>query len=318
VTAVAETVLIVLNPDGDATRVDPAAPVIRADDLAVLRGEAVFETLRTFGGRAFQLPEHLARMRVSAARVEVDVPAPDAWRGLVNAALAAFGPEEGQLRLVATKGPRPAGPGLAGPGLAGPGLAGPGLAGPGLGGPVAFGLLVPVPATYAAARDHGISAVTLTLGVPAAARPVAPWLLGGVKATSYAVAMAGLRAATEAGAADAVWVSTDGEILEAPTATVVMITDGVLVTPPATEVGILPGTTVRAVAAFAGGIVERRISVAELRQADEVLLCSSIRGVAGLVTLDGAAIGSGSVGPVTARLRDALEEAVRSGREIPS
>jgi 4-amino-4-deoxychorismate lyase len=305
---VTTTVLITLDRDGEAIDVDPAAPLLRADDQAVLRGEAVLETLRAYAGRAFQLPEHLARMRVSAGRMDLAVPDTAAWRRLVDAACAAFEPVEGQLRLVATRGPRL-------PDGSPPGGA---VGGSGTGGAsgVAFALITEVPASNAQAREQGISAVTLSLGVTADHRRNAPWLLGDVKATSRAVPMAAMRAAQAAGSMDAIWVSSDGEVLEAPNSTVVIVVDGTLVTPPAEEVGILPGTTVRAVEALAGGIVERRITVDELRGAGEVMLLSSVRGVAPLVTLDGAPIGAATVGPVAAALRDALEEAVRSGREL--
>lgn len=45
--------------------VDPAAPVFRADDDAVLRGAVAFETMRSYGGRPFLLDRHLARFRGS-------------------------------------------------------------------------------------------------------------------------------------------------------------------------------------------------------------------------------------------------------------
>ncbi|MGZ6793120.1 MAG: aminotransferase class IV, partial [Mycobacteriales bacterium] len=132
----------------------------------------------------------------------------------------------------------------------------------------------------------------------------APWLLGGVKSTSYAVNMASLRAASAEGADDAIWLSSDGELLEAPTATVALVTGGRLVTPPDT-VGILPGTTVAAVLRLASLPVERRrVTADELAAADEVMLLSSVRGVAPVTVLDGRELG---VGPVTAALRDAFE-----------
>ena len=39
--------------------VDPAEPVFRADDDALLRGGAAFETIRVYGGRPFLLGDHL-------------------------------------------------------------------------------------------------------------------------------------------------------------------------------------------------------------------------------------------------------------------
>jgi len=45
--------------------VEGAQPVFRADDEALLRGSAAFETLRVYGGRPFLLAEHVTRLRNS-------------------------------------------------------------------------------------------------------------------------------------------------------------------------------------------------------------------------------------------------------------
>ena len=58
--------------------VDPAEPVLRADDEALLRGRGGFETLRVYGGMPFRLEEHLARLAASAERL--GLPAADAAR----------------------------------------------------------------------------------------------------------------------------------------------------------------------------------------------------------------------------------------------
>jgi 4-amino-4-deoxychorismate lyase len=135
-----------------------------------------------------------------------------------------------------------------------------------------------------------------------------------VKATSYAVNMASLRHAQAEGADDVVWVSTDGEVLEAPTATVGWVTDGRLLTPPSGDVGILPGTTADIVLGLCDQIGAahevRRGTVDELQRADEVLMMSSVRGVAPVTELDGRSLG---IGPVTAALRDAFERLLVSG-----
>jgi 4-amino-4-deoxychorismate lyase len=287
-------VLAVAGPGGEVRVLDPANPVVRADDSAVLTGEAVFETLRTHAGRAFLLAEHLDRMRRSAARMRLPLPAEELLRRLADAALASFRWRDGRLRLVCTRGP-----------AGGTGLT--------------FALVTPVPPALARARQDGVGAVTLSLGVTADGRHSAPWLLAGVKHTSYAVPMAALRVAAEAGADEAVWVSVDGAVLEGATSTVIVVRSGRAFTPPAAELGLLPGTTLAALGALApgaglpAGIGTRRIAVADLRDADEAMLVSSVRGVAPLVRVDAAAIGDGRVGPVTAGLRDAFEEAVRRG-----
>ncbi|HVM27197.1 MAG TPA: aminotransferase class IV [Mycobacteriales bacterium] len=274
----ADSVLLLLD---DPSRVlDPATPLLRADDLGVVRGESVFETLRVAGGRPGFLDLHLRRLARSAERVGIALPG--GWAELALAAAATQ--DDGMLRLTCTKGV------------------------PG-GRPVGFAVAGPLPPETVRGREQGIRVVTLTLGVAADVRRGAPWLLGGVKSTSYAVNMATQRAAQATGADDAIWLSADGEVLEAPTATVVLVLDGRVVTPPADEVGILPGTTAEATLALSEVPVEvRRVRAGELARADEVMLLSSVRGVAPVVELDGRQLG---VGPVTTQLRAAFERAVR-------
>ena len=49
--------------------VDPAEPVLRADDEALLRGRGAFETIRVYAGASFRLAEHLERLARSAERI---------------------------------------------------------------------------------------------------------------------------------------------------------------------------------------------------------------------------------------------------------
>jgi 4-amino-4-deoxychorismate lyase len=273
-------VLAVLGPGGPRLA-DPTTPLLRADDLGVLRGEAVFETMRIAGGRARFVDAHLRRLANSASRLAITLPS--GCDGLVETAAQAYQGTDGALRLVCSKGPPD-------------------------GDPVTFALATPVPAETVRGREHGVRAITLRLGVAADVRAQSPWLLGGVKVTSYAVNMASIRHAQDEGADDAIWLSTEGEVLEAPTSTVAWVTDGVLVTPPASEMAILPGTTADVALSLLETPYEvRRGTADELAQADEVLLMSSVRGVAPVIELDGRSLGTG---PVTAALRAAFEAAL--------
>jgi 4-amino-4-deoxychorismate lyase len=286
----APPVLAVLDAQSaSASLVDVTTPVLRADDLIATRGEGVFETMRAFAGRAFLLHEHLDRMVHSAERIRLTLPDRAALEALAACALDGFGTGDGSLRIVVSKGPD------------------------GAGGGVAFALAMPVGAASVAAREHGVRAVTLTLGTPVDVRADAPWLLGGVKSTSYAGAMAALRAAEAAGAGDAIYLSGDGEVLEAPTAGVVAVVDGTPVTPPEDAVSVLPSTTT---AFFGSSITRRRLPEAELRGASEVLLLSSVRGVVPVLELDGRPVGAGRIGPVARELGGRYEDAVRSVEQI--
>lgn len=268
--------------------VDITTPIVRGDDLGVTRGDGVFETMRIRNQHAFLFDDHVNRMTAGAARMALRLPLPADWRATVDDAAAAYGDDVGVLRLFTTRGPD------------------------GEDTPLSYLTIAPVPsATIAAGRD-GAHAVTLPAGIAADARSDAPWLLGGVKTTSYAVAMAAKREAESRGATDAIWVSSDGQVLEEATSSIVWVAGVEAFTIPA-ETGILAGTTLHCVRALSAGaglpIGERRASIADLRAADEMLLLSAVRGVASVRTLDGERIGSGGIGPAARLLRNLFEDA---------
>ncbi len=257
--------------------VDAQQPILRADDLGVLRGDGVFETLLVRDGAPWLLNEHLARLARSADRMTLPAPADREWRELIDLVLDSWPAEEAAaLRLVCTRGAEGSGPSTA------------------------YATVAAVLAETVRQRAEGVRVVTLSLGLTASARAAAPWLLGGVKTTSYAVAMAALREARARGSDDAIWLSADGDVLEAPTSTVVWALDSTLFTVPA-GTGILTGTTTEhlfARASSAGWAVDRRQArIADLHAADAVWLLSSVRGVAAVTAIDGRSKGDGGLTP---------------------
>ena len=90
----------------DGTLVDPAEPLLRPDDLGVLRGEGVFETTLVVDAVPRDLDEHLVRLAVSAEMTGLTVPAPEQWRRGVRAVIEAWaGGSQMVLRLIASRGP---------------------------------------------------------------------------------------------------------------------------------------------------------------------------------------------------------------------
>ena len=79
--------------------VDPNEPVFAADDEALLRGGAAFETIRVYGGLPFLLDRHLERLAFSARALAL--PPPDGAELLVDLVLAAAPPDH-VLRLYRT------------------------------------------------------------------------------------------------------------------------------------------------------------------------------------------------------------------------
>lgn len=274
-----ETVLAILNrpsleaephdPDADAFEFAAAlAEHVQILDLGVTRGDGIFETLNVTDGRPQALEAHLARLTRSAAILDLPTPDLDAWRRAIEAACAELDPtEEAFVKTVMTRGVegsgRPTGWVYAAPSVAHP-----------------------------ETRTDGIAVVTLDRGYRHDVQRTSPWLLQGAKSLSYAVNMAALREAKRRGADDAVFVSTDGYVLEGPTSNVLLRRGDRLVTP-RTDIGILPGTTQADVFVFA----EERglptsyelVTVDDLRTADALWLVSSVRLAAPIRTVNGDA-----------------------------
>lgn len=261
---------VVVTLAGDV--LDPTRPVLHADDLGAVRGDGVFETLLVRGGKACRVDAHLARLRRSAAAVDLTEPDVDAWTRAIGIAATAWGTaEEGAMRLYLSRGRED-----------------------GDGGETALLTVSAVPARVASARTAGVSALTLARGYSVDVAGAAPWTLLGAKTLSYAVNMAALRHAQRAGFDDVIFRSAEGYVLEGPRSTVVAVTDRVMTTPPV-EHGVLPGTTVDALYDVAGsaGFTCRRspLRVADLVLADSVWLVSSITLAAKVHTLGDVALG---------------------------
>jgi 4-amino-4-deoxychorismate lyase len=280
---------VVVTLDGELH--DPAAPLIHADDLAVVRGDGIFESLLVRDGGPCLLEAHLGRLTQSARMA--DLPAPDLPRWRAAAALAASswtaaGGDEGVMRLIYSRG-RESGSE-----------------------PTAFVLVGALPARVAGVRRDGLAAVTLARGLPADGAADMPWLLAGAKTLSYAVNMAALRHAERQGAGDVIFVSSDGYILEGPRSTVVIATefDGnpALLTPPPWY-PILRGTTQQAlfeVARNKGYDCDyRALRPTDLLAAQGVWLISSITLAARVHTLDGRLLPHARLADEIAELVDA-------------
>jgi 4-amino-4-deoxychorismate lyase len=241
--------------------VSPDEPVVPAGDEAFMRGRAVFETTRVYGGRAFRLGAHLDRLERSAASLGLEPPARDELVSLASQAVEAGGSPDCSLRLFWT----PSGLGIA--------------------------ITAEIPAWIDEVRARGARVVTLLWP-----RADLPWLLGGVKSTSYATNLAAEAEAQRRGADDAIFVDGDGTVLEGPVTNVWWRRGDRLCTP-SLDLGILAGVIRRTVLELAPGlgyrVEEGRYAVAELLAADEAFTSSSIRELMPVVEVDGSRLARG-------------------------
>ena len=276
---------------GGAPSPDPSRrPALDPLDLALVRGEAVFEAMRVYGGRPFRLGAHLDRLAASARAVEL--PLPGGLEELAAQAVAAAGPGDTDvvLRLICTKGPEGSGPGE--------------------GRPAAFAICTDVPASFEQERRRGLRLVLLTTATDPLVRAASPWLLppgdSPIPSADTCPAPGGARAR---GGDDAVLVGLGGELLEAPTASLWWRTGHTLHTP-TLDLGILAGITRAVLSDLAPGlglkVVEGVYTAEDLAAADEAFLSSSTREVMPVVEVDGAPVADGRPAPAAADLEAAL------------
>ncbi|WP_460772250.1 aminodeoxychorismate lyase [Microbacterium sp. GXF7504] len=248
------------------TAIDPEAPALSVGEFSTQRGDGVFESIGVVDGHAQEVEAHLERLAHSARLCELPAPNLAQWRQAVTAAAAECPPGECVIKLILSRGVEH---------------------GPT---PTAW-VTVATAADNSAVREHGIRVVTLDRGYDAGAPARAPWLLLGAKTLSYATNMAAIREARRRGADDAVFVSSDGMLLEGPTSSLVLRIGDRFVTPEP-GAGILHGTTQLSLFAW---LAEHgyetgydSLPVAALREADAAWLLSSVRLAAGITEVDGA------------------------------
>ncbi len=258
---------------------DVAAPQLSVLDLAATRGDGIFETISLGNGHLQALEPHLARFAHSAAMLDLPVPDAAQWRAAIvevagHLDAAAGAPvDEGFVKIVMSRGVE----------------GGSGSLLPGATVPTGWALAAVAP-DHSPARRDGIRVVLLDRGYRHDIAQTAPWLLTGAKTLSYAINRGVFREAARRGADDALFVSSDGYLLEAAVSNLVLKRGQTLLTP-RTDLGILAGTTQADIFTWAQGrgfaTEYALLTVDDLRSADAAWLVSSGRHAAPIRALDG-------------------------------
>ena len=249
-------------------------------DRGFLFGDAVYEVLPVYGGRAYRLDAHLERLERSLHEIRME-PVLDrsGWLAALGALVHGNGGGDLLLYVQVTRGVEPERNQVPTPGTRATVLA----------------FVMPMPFISAAMIERGAAAVTA---------PDTRWARCDIKATSLLANVLLRWQAADAAATEAILVR-DGWLTEGSTSSVHVGQSGRVLTPPQTHL-ILPGTTRGALFDIAdreGIASERRpVSLAELRGADEIMVASAGRGIRAVTTLDGAPVGSGRPGPLFRRL----------------
>jgi branched-chain amino acid aminotransferase len=269
--------------------VDARKAVVSVYDRGLLYGDGLFETLRAYGGVAYAIEEHFYRLRTSADILGLPVPNLD-WPGAIAELLAKNGlaKRDAWVRLTITRGP-------AEPRVLPPDL------------------VKPTTIVMVRALDPQVDELQAE-GVKVALLPFArSGFIPEHKSLNYLAAVVGKVLASYHGAYEGLFVRADHVLTEGTTTSIFIVRDGAVVTAP--EGGILPGVTRRLVLdlAQAAGlrVVERDITTADLRLADEAFLTSSMVEVLPIVQVEESALANGKPGPITRKLQRRYREAVK-------
>ena len=122
--------------------------------------------------------------------------------------------------------------------------------------------------------------------------------------------------AARSGFDEALVLDHNGHLSEGSAMNIFMVRDGVLITPPVTD-NILEGITRRTVIELARNelglqVVERSIDRTEAFICEEFLITGTAAQVVAVTKIDHRPVGAGVMGPVTTKLRELYEDAIRA------
>jgi branched-chain amino acid aminotransferase len=275
------------------------APHLSAFDRGFQLGDGVFETLRARSGRNVELTDHVARLRRSAAGLAI--PLPEDLESLLAAGIAQLVAAEGldgpdgdaSIRITVSRGV----------------FFGRGLLPPEEHPPATIVIQAwPVPSTPKDHLERGLHLISSAVRRD----PESP--LSALKTTSRADYVYARVEARNAGADDALFLTTDGFVSETTSANIFVVRGDELATP-SLACAILPGTTRSWILRWAEGVGlrpdEAWLTTRHLHEADEAFISSSVAGILPVTRFDGDPIGDGLPGPWTRRARAEREAFVR-------
>lgn len=136
-------------------------------------------------------------------------------------------------------------------------------------------------------------------------------------AANYQNSRLALLQAKEDGYDDAILLNSDGSVAEGPGYTIFLVRDHQPLTPPVTS-NILEGVTRDTLLtlfreSLGVAVEQREIDRTELYVADEAFFAGTAAEVTPILSIDRRPVGDGTLGPLTAKVREAYFHAVRTG-----
>ncbi|MBI5723307.1 MAG: branched-chain-amino-acid transaminase [Planctomycetes bacterium] len=263
-------------------------------DHGTLYGDGVFEGIRIYSGKIFQIQAHIDRFFESAGAIRLKIPYDKRQvRQFLYETVKANDKSDGYIRLVVTRGegtlglnpnkcPRPS-----------------------------LFIIVDDIELYPREMYEKGMPVIIAKTVRTSPRMLNP----AIKCLNYLNNSLAKIECVDAGVGEAIMLNEHGQICEATGDNVFIVKNGVVITPPS-EAGVLRGVTRGVVMKLAGRLgikaIEMPVGPEELAAADECFLTGTAAEVVPVTKVDGRPVGHGHVGAITKKLIKAFHEFTRS------
>ncbi len=262
-------------------------------DHGLLYGDGVFEGLRSYGGRIFQLDQHLHRLYCSAKGIMLEIPMNlDALRKAVIETVRVNNIKDGYIRVVATRG-------VGDLGLDPRKCPRPSLF-------IIASKIQLYPDSY---YQKGLKVVTV-----ATRRNLHASLNPCIKSLNYLNNILAKIEANLAGADEGLILNQFGYVSECTGENIFVVQGNFLSTPPVSA-GVLAGVTRNVVMEIGKSlgleVFQRNLTRNDIYVADECFLTGTAAEIVPVTYLDGRAIGNGLPGKVTQSITQAFREKVK-------
>ena len=260
---------------------------VSAMDRGFLFGDAVYEVMRVYAGKAFLADEHFTRLARSLDLIRIVGADVAGLRRRMVETIAAGPFREAIVYIQVTRGAAPRAHAF-----------------PKDVKPFELLYVQEFNDSYLEARQHGAAAIT---------QPDIRWDLCEIKSTNLLPNVLALQNAKEAGCIEALLVLPDGRLSEGTHTSFFAVLDGVLRTAPKSPL-ILPGCTRDLVIRMAKDLglrfAEEAISHDDLGRISELFLSGTTSEVLPITKVDGKNVGTGKPGEIARALQVAYAKAV--------
>ncbi len=285
------TMALKVHINGELVDQDDAR--ISVFDHGLLYGDGVFEGIRSYGGKAFLLQEHLDRLWDSAKAIWLAIPVTkEQMARAIQEALDANRIGDGYIRVLVTRGAGTLG--LDPNRCSDPQVI------------IIADAITLYPAEY---YENGLEIITVSTirNHPAALNPR-------IKSLNYLNNILAKIEGLQAGCIEALMLNHKGEVAECTGDNIFLVRDGRVLTPP-NDAGILEGITRDAVIKLARRagteVLETPLTRHDVYIAEECFLTGTAAEVVPVVKVDSRSIGDGRPGPITRDLMGRFRELTR-------